>query len=327
MGPTHSARYGLSLPNRGVLIGALTAQDLLDLAAAAEQTEVFHSVWVGDSLIHKPRLEALVTLAGIAARTRHLRLGTVCLATFPLRHPIWLAAQWASLDVLSGGRTILGACIGGGLPGELSPFGMTPAERVGRMTEGIGLLRRLWTEDRVTHQGSYYTIEELSLEPKPIQRPCPIWIASNPKEPLASSALVQRAMRRIGRLGDGYMTDRISPGEFAQRWAFVRETAEASGRDPSRLESAIHLMVNINDDPRRAYEEAKRFLDTYYSYDASPDVMNLWVAYGPPEAVVEKIRCYVDAGCTLPILRFASFDQRSQLELATRHIMPLLRSS
>ena len=324
MGSLHSARYGLSLPNRGVLIGALTPGDLLDLAAAAEQTGFFHSVWVGDSLIHKPRLEALITLAGIAARTGTLRLGTVCLATFPIRHPVWLAAQWASLDVVSGGRTILGACIGGGLHAELEPFGVTPAERVGRMTEGITLLRRLWTEDAVTHHGGYYRIDGMSLEPKPVQRPCPIWIASNPKEPLTSSPLVQRAMARIGRLGDGYMTDRISPGEFAARWAFVREAAGAAGRDPGRLESAIHLMVNVNADPRRAYEEAKRFLDTYYSYDATPEIMDLWVAYGPPDTVAEKIHRYVEAGCTLPILRFASFDQRSQLELAARSVMPQL---
>src|SRR5215475_16133141 len=106
-------RFGLSLPNRGVLFGATSVDELIEVSEAAEASGAFDSVWVGDSLFAKPRLESLVLLSAIAARTRRVRLGTCCLSTFPLRDPIFLAAQWAALDQVSHGRMILGACIGG----------------------------------------------------------------------------------------------------------------------------------------------------------------------------------------------------------------------
>ena len=93
-------RFGISLPNRAVLFG-LPPQVLLETAEQAEASGLFDSVWVGDNFLSKPRLEAIVTLSALAARTKRLKLGTICLASFPLRHPLSLAIQWASLDVLS----------------------------------------------------------------------------------------------------------------------------------------------------------------------------------------------------------------------------------
>ena len=319
-----TVRWGLSLPNRGPLIGATTAEELLQVARAADESDIIDSVWVGDSLLHKPRLEALTTLAVIAGSTRRVRMGTICLATFPLRHPIWLAVQWATLDVLSGGRTVLGACIGGGADWELAPFNVQRAERVPRLREGIAILRRLWTEDKVTFTGRFYRFVDVTLDPKPVQRPCPIWIASNPKAGLAESNVVQRAMRRIGELGDGFMTDAITPQEFAARWSFIRDTAQANGRDTSRMESALHLMVNINADRQAAYQEAKEFLWRYYRFDISRELMELWVAYGPPDEVIAKIRRYVDAGVTTPVLRFAALGQMQQFDRAMRSVLPEL---
>src|SRR5215472_14633664 len=107
-----SVRFGLSLPNRAVLFG-MPVDLLLESAEAADRSGAFDSVWVGDNFLSKPRLEAIVTLSAVAARTRRVKLGTICLATFPMRHPLPLAIQWASLDVLSGGRTILTVCNGG----------------------------------------------------------------------------------------------------------------------------------------------------------------------------------------------------------------------
>src|SRR5262245_46038827 len=107
-----SVRFGISLPNRAVLFG-LPAHVLLEMAERAETSGFFDSVWVGDNLLSKPRLESVVTLAALAARTRRLKLGEVCFASFTLRHPLVVAIQWASLDVISAGRTILAVCIGG----------------------------------------------------------------------------------------------------------------------------------------------------------------------------------------------------------------------
>jgi alkanesulfonate monooxygenase SsuD/methylene tetrahydromethanopterin reductase-like flavin-dependent oxidoreductase (luciferase family) len=146
-------KWGISLPNRGALFGLADVDRLLETAVAAEASGVFESVWFGDSLIHKPRLEAITMLSAVAARTTKVRLGTICMASFPVRHPVLLAIQWASLDQLSKGRTVLGVCIGGGHDGELRAFGVRRDERVGRMREGIELLRRIWADGNVVHEG------------------------------------------------------------------------------------------------------------------------------------------------------------------------------
>ena len=105
--------FGLILANRAVVLGAIKARDLLDQAEQAEASGVFDSVWVGDSLLAKPRLESIALLSALAGGTRRMRLAVGCMATFVHRHPVLLAQQWASLDVLSEGRALLAVCLGG----------------------------------------------------------------------------------------------------------------------------------------------------------------------------------------------------------------------
>jgi alkanesulfonate monooxygenase SsuD/methylene tetrahydromethanopterin reductase-like flavin-dependent oxidoreductase (luciferase family) len=321
-------RYGLSLANRGVLFGVTSVDELLDVSAQADGSGAFDSIWVGDSIFIKPRLESLVLLSAIAARTRRVRLGTCCLSTFPLRDPIFLAAQWAALDQVSNGRMVLGACIGGALPrekaeAEFAAFKVKLSERAPRLEEGITILRRLWTEDHVTYQGRFWEFKDLTLEPKPVQKPCPpIWIATNPKPGLAPPHVVDRAIRRVGLMGDGWMTDNTPVASFKARWDLIRQVARENGRPTDQMESALHLMVNINDDRNAALEESVKFLQTYYSPAMTREYIQGWLAYGPPEAVVEKIKAYVAAGCTTPILRFASWDQKGQLTRALASVMP-----
>jgi alkanesulfonate monooxygenase SsuD/methylene tetrahydromethanopterin reductase-like flavin-dependent oxidoreductase (luciferase family) len=331
--PGATPRFGLSLPNRGVLFGATSVDELLEVAEAAEASGLFDSIWVGDSLFAKPRLESLVLLSAIAARTRRVRLGTCCLSTFPLRDPIFLAAQWAALDQVSHGRAVLGACIGGSLPrekaeAEFAPFKVKLSERGPRLEEGLAILRRLWTEDRVSHQGRFYQFHDLTLEPKPVQKPCPpIWIATNPKPELTTPHVADRALRRVGLLGDGWMTDNTPVERFRERWNLIRQVAREAGRPAASMEAALHLMVNINDDREAAFDESVRFLHTYYSPAMSRDYIAGWLAGGPPAAVVARIRAYVEAGCTTPILRFASWDQKGQLARALAEVLPALTAA
>jgi alkanesulfonate monooxygenase SsuD/methylene tetrahydromethanopterin reductase-like flavin-dependent oxidoreductase (luciferase family) len=320
--------FGLSLPNRGILFGATSVDELLEVAEEADASGAFDSIWVGDSLFAKPRLESLVLLSAIAARTRRVRLGTCCLSTFPLRDPFLLAAQWAALDQVSRGRMVLGACIGGSVPrekaeAEFAPFKAKLSERGPRLEEGMTILRRLWTEDHVTHQGQFYQFRDLTLEPKPVQKPCPpIWIATNPKPELTPSHVMDRALRRVGLTADGWMTDNTPVARFQERWNLIRRVAHEAGRATASMESALHLMVNINDDRSAAFEESVRFLHMYYSPGMTREYIEGWLACGPPAAVVAKIRAYVDAGCTTPILRFASWDQKGQLVRALAEVMP-----
>src|SRR2546421_12118648 len=104
---------GLILANRAVVLGAIKARDLVDITVQAERSRVFDAVWVGDSLLAKPRLESVTLLSALASVTERVRLAVGCMATFVHRHPVMLAHQWASLDVLSGRRAWLAVCLRG----------------------------------------------------------------------------------------------------------------------------------------------------------------------------------------------------------------------
>jgi len=328
------AKFGLSLSNRAVLFGWATLDDLLNAAQTAEASGYFDGIWVGDNLLSKPRAEALVTLSAIAARTQRVRLGTICLASFPLREPLLLALQWASLDLLSHGRTVLAVCIGGGeqdgpqFAHELAVMGVKSHQRVGRLIEGVTLLRRLWTEERVTHTGKYYHYTDVELLPKPVQQPVPLLIASNPKADRIEPAAVDRILRRVATYGDGWQTDATPVDTFRQRFDTIRAYAVRQGRDVSQFESCLHLMVNINDDRERAYREATTFLTSYYGAGAvSRQRTELWLAYGPPEAVIEKIQAYLEAGCTTPVLRFVAPHLGEQLQRCMSEVLPAFRAA
>jgi len=321
---------GLSLPNRGVLFGATTVDELLQLAEDADQSEVFDSVWVGDGLVAKARLESVATLSAIAARTSHVRLGVCCLATFALRNPVIFAVQWASLDVISGGRAALAVCLGAATArsgvnalAELEATGVGRRERVPRFEENLAVLRAVWAGP-TAFDGEFVSFREMELLPRPVQNPCPIWIASNPNPDMLGPERYQAAIDRVGQLADGWQTTVATPPEFGRRWAEIRESAQAAGRDPDALESAIHLMINVDDDVEAARAEARRFLDKYYSMQVDDETLDRWGAYGPPELVLERVSAYVDEGLDVPILRYASFDQQRQMDRATDLLLPEL---
>jgi alkanesulfonate monooxygenase SsuD/methylene tetrahydromethanopterin reductase-like flavin-dependent oxidoreductase (luciferase family) len=321
--------FGLSLPNRAVLFGAITVQDMYEMTELAESSGFFDSVWVGDSLLAKPRLEAIALLAALAARTERMQLGPACLASFPLRDLLILAQQWGSLDVISGGRTIMVPCIGSSIKGaggameqEYRAFKADPGTRVARFEEAIPLLRRLWSEDSVTHHGEWFDYEDVTILPKPAPPAPPIWIASDPA--LAKPHLAERAFRRVARLADGWMTSMGTPDELAQRWQMISGFAREEGRDPSTMHVAVHHMVNINDDRQVAYTEAKTFLDKYYETDSTPERMETWVSYGTPAEVADKIGGYLAAGAGTMILRFASWTPIEQIRRAVDEVLPRL---
>ncbi len=328
------ASFGLTLANRGVIIGIVKASDLIDLAVEAEASGAFDAVWVGDSLLAKPRLESVTLLGALAGATRRVRLGVGCLATFVHRHPVLFAHQWASLDVLSHGRTRLVVCLGG--PNEQSAaqalehavMGIRSHERVGRLEEGIEILRKLFHERNASHHGRFYQFEGVTLEPSPVQNPCPIWIASNPTGltwkggASAPEALVERNFRRVARLADGWMTNKVTPDQFRQQWACITAMARDEGRDPARLGSALYHNININEDRRAALEESKAFLDRYYSANFSAAFVEGWTAAGSPRQCIDQLNAYFEAGLQHIALRLTSWDQREQLKRFLAEVAP-----
>jgi alkanesulfonate monooxygenase SsuD/methylene tetrahydromethanopterin reductase-like flavin-dependent oxidoreductase (luciferase family) len=319
-------KWGISLPNRGALFGLTDVDELIETAKAAEQSGVFESVWFGDSLIHKPRLEAITMLAAVATHTRKVRLGTICMASFPVRHPVLLAIQWASLDQLSQGRTLLGVCIGGAHEGELRAFGVKREERVGRMKEGIQLLRQIWSDDEVMHRGKYYTLEGYNIVPKPVQKLPPIWIAVSPEREQVGDKVVDAAMRRVGVLADGYITMGVTAEELRKRLAVIEETAQEIGKDLSNFEVAIHGMVNIDDDRHAGYLQAKDYFNHYYGPTYPPEsLIKVWLAHGPPKDCARLIQEWIDMGITTPVLRFTAKDQLGQVKRFVEEVLPFLR--
>src|SRR5574341_386836 len=161
--------FGLTLANRGVIIGAVKASELIDMTRKAEESGVFDAVWVGDSLLAKPRLESVSLLSALAAVTSKIRLAVGCMATFVHRHPVLFAQQWASLDVISEGRSWLCVCLGG--PNEQSAaqalehkvMGIEAKERPARLGEGIAILRKLFAEKNVSYAGRFYQFENVTL--------------------------------------------------------------------------------------------------------------------------------------------------------------------
>jgi alkanesulfonate monooxygenase SsuD/methylene tetrahydromethanopterin reductase-like flavin-dependent oxidoreductase (luciferase family) len=321
-------QFGISLPNRAVLFG-YPWEVLQRTAERAEASGCFDSVWVGDNLLSKPRLEAIVALSALATVTKRVKLGTVCLASFPLRDPLLFAIQWASLDVISGGRTMLAVCLGASakagpqFAAELAAMGVPSRERVPRLEEGIALLRRFWGSESVTFEGEIYRYENVDPMPKPIQERVPILLAVNPSR--TDPAVEERALRRVAHLADGWQTDGTPPAVFRDRWQRIRTYAAEEGRADQVTEATLHLMVNINDDADAAYRESVEFLDAYYGIGAiSDERLVSWLAFGPPEAVASKIAAFLAAGCTTPILRFTSPHQLEQIERCIGEIMPLL---
>jgi alkanesulfonate monooxygenase SsuD/methylene tetrahydromethanopterin reductase-like flavin-dependent oxidoreductase (luciferase family) len=324
--PRLPIRWGISLPNRGVLFGLTNLDTIKDTAILAERSGVFESVWFGDSLIHKPRIESIVMLSAAAAWTERLRLGVICMASFPVRHPVLLAIQWASLDQLSKGRALLGVCIGGGHDPELKAFGARRSERVGRLTEGIKILRGIWSKDEFGFEGRYYKLEFQSIVPKPVQEPCPIWIAVSPDRAAVGDAVVDKAMQRVATLADGYITMGVTAEEFERRWEVIERTAGELGKDLANFETSIHGMVNINDDRKAAYDESKYYFSHYYAPGYPPEeLIKVWLAHGAPAECAEMIQSWIDMGITTPVLRFTSPRQIEQIERFINDVLPLLR--
>ncbi len=316
--------FGLTLPNRGVLLGVTTPDQMLEMAEIADRSDLYRSVWVGDSLLGKPRMESITLLSGIAARTRRVRIGPACMASLPLRDPVLLAYQWASLDLLAGGRTVLVACTGivpqagGRVEGEL--YGLQNKDRVARLIEWITLIKRLWTEDNVSFEGEHYRCSGITIEPRPAAKPRPpIWIANNAR---GSRQLIERTHQRVIDHADGWETSLCDPDDLRWRIEDIRRRARDAGRDPASIETHLYHNINVNEDRAAALDESKRFLDLYYTENYDPRFVECWTAAGSPDDCVRHLRAYKELGFDEVTLRIAGWDQFGQLKRVMEEVLP-----
>jgi alkanesulfonate monooxygenase SsuD/methylene tetrahydromethanopterin reductase-like flavin-dependent oxidoreductase (luciferase family) len=320
-------KFGLTLPNRGVVIGATTVAEMIEMAEWADGSAAWDSVWVGDSIFAKPRLDAIALLGALAARTQHVRLGPACFASTPLRNALILAYQWASLDLMSGGRTIFVACQGQPEPGggafdkEFEALGIAPASRMRRMEEAIEIMRLTSARENADYEGQYYKFRNLTVLPRPVQQPLPIWVVSNPQ--MNKPRNVESGYRRVARLGDGWMTTFKPPADIRRSLEMIRGYAGDYGRTlGDHFEVCVYHNINVNENREAALEESKRFLDAYYGVDYHRDALKLWVAMGSPAECIENIRAFVEAGATTITLRLTGYDQRAQFRRVTEDVLP-----
>ncbi|MBM3649045.1 MAG: LLM class flavin-dependent oxidoreductase [Alphaproteobacteria bacterium] len=307
-------KIGYLLPTRErIMEGRDETAALLALAEKAEGLG-FDSLWVGDSLLARPRHDPLTLLAAIAARTRTAQLGTAVLLP-ALRNPVVLAHQVATLDRIAEGRVILGVGIAPDVPNvraEFAAAGVPFDKRVGRMVEGLMLCRALWSGKPVTWpkpgMEGRWTVQSGVLGPTP-HRPGgpPIW----------SAGAVTAARQRAGRLFDGWFPTSARPENYAKEWAEVTAAAKAAGRDPSTLTPAMYVTFSIDDDTRRADDKLNAYLKEYYGVDPQLTRKMQRCFAGTPADAMAVMKSYVDGGVTHLMLRFAG-DHDRHLALAAR---------
>lgn len=330
---TNKATFGLTLSNRALVMRGTPPKDLIDMAVAAEASGRVDAIWVGDSILSKPRVECIPLLGAIAGRTSRVKLGVACMATIAQRNPVLLGLQWASLDVLSDGRSWLAACMG--YPAsqhpmaakELEVMRVASNERPGRMEEMLQALRLLWSEEHASFHGKYYSFDDVNLLPKPVQRPCPIYIAGTPRAGQIGEGGVERALRRIARYADGWMSNQIEVSMFRDYKARLRELLAEEGRDPDSFKTVLYYGVCVNDNRDQAFREAKAFLDAYYHKDFTRQGVEIWTACGPMEHCVACVKEFIDAGVDHVAIRPIGADLNAQFQTYLKHLLPALTAA
>ncbi len=331
--------FGVNLNNREPLIAPdYDLQMLLDLSEVVESSG-FDSVWVGDSLFSKPRYEPLALLAAISQRTSSVKLGTACMVS-STRNPLYLALEWATLDQISGGRTILGTGMGNpeeGVRREFEALGLDYVRRGEIFEEGLAVLRALWTEGAVTFHGRYFDYDGVSFYSgtemgplMPAQTPPPIWVVSNPRlkgdaPPDVIRRRLEAACRRIVLYGDGWMTccRAQHPDELVEQLRWIERAADEFGADFSRLVISYQVTMNIGESEEEARAAFGDYISKYYPELSQAMDLSNWGPVGTPEQIAEWIRTFADAGVDHFICRFGAIDQFGQVERFAGEVLPL----
>ena len=282
---------GLLLPSREALLWA--ESDLAFVIEAARRAEQagYDSVWVGDSLLARPRGEPLTLLAGVAGATARVSLGTAVLLPL-LRHPLSLAHALATLDLIAGGRIIVGVGPGAELPGthaELAALGIPSERRVGVMVNEIERMRRLWRNEE----------PDIQLKPRPFQPGGPpIWLGGGGP----------RMLRLAGTMFDGWLPLSPTPDDYASGLRAVRDAAEGAGRDPDTVSTGVYLTLAVADSPQEAADELDSYIRAYYGVPAEVMARGMACHAGTLESAAEWFAAYRDAGAGHLVVRLARPD-------------------
>jgi probable F420-dependent oxidoreductase len=272
----------------------------------------FDSAWAQEHMLGPaPVLGPVEAMTYAAACTQRLRLGCVVFVS-TLYSPVHLAKSLSTLDQLSRGRVEIGVGTGGPRR-PFAAFGVDPGRYVARFTEGLALMKALWTEPRVTFDGEFWQLKDAAMEPKPAQKPYPpIWFgASGPP-----------ALRRAVRLGDGFFgAGSTSTEKFAGQVGVVREALARSGRPAGEFRIAKRVYIALDSGTGRARDRINHALERLYGH-RSPDIEAAAVA-GPPAECIRELRQVAEAGAEL-ILFTPLFELAEHAERLAAEVIPQL---
>jgi probable F420-dependent oxidoreductase len=271
----------------------------------------FHSAWVVENILGGiASLEPVELLTWASAVTERMRLGSAVLLT-ALRSPVHLAKSLGTLDHLSQGRLIVGVGLGGN-PAVYPAYGLSADRRAARFTEGIRLMKQLWTEPRTTFEGEFWKLQNASMQPKPVQKPHPpIWFGAHHPN----------ALRRTVELGDGFMgAGSLSTAKFAEEVKLLRDLLGKAGRDPDTFPVGKRVYLAIDRDRERAGKRLAEWFGQFYGRPQMAEEVSVW---GPLDECVERLRDVVAAGARLLMLN-PVFDEMEHLEQFASLVAPRL---
>ena len=278
----------------------------------AKQCEAMgcHSMWTIDRIAYD-NLEPLTVLAAAAGATQKLRLGTSVLLG-NLRHPSHLAKIIATLDFISNGRVTLGLGFGS-RESDYKAVEIPYEHRGSRAVEQVQLMKRLWTEDNVTHKGKFFNVANLTVGPRPMQKPHP---------PIWTGGSAETALKRAGTWADGFICGSSAIPDFPSTWEKISGYARAAGRDPNKITKAGLTFMAIDDDQAKAVETVEDYVMRYYGR-LRADIPNTSLV-GSPAAVAERIGAFLSRGLDTLIIGLADPDPR-QLDLFGEKVLPRLK--
>ncbi len=302
---------GIELP-QVFFDGPVDMEHIRKFATRAE-TLGYDSLWLQERIVGDiTMLEPVTLLSYAAAITAKLKLGTSVIL-LPLRNPVQLAKAYSTLDVMSNGRAIMGVGLGGGHLGSHEDlFGYTRNGRVTRFTEAVQIMKLLWTEPKASFQGRYWNFTDVSMEPKPMQKP---------HLPIIFGGHHENALRRSVKYADGWMgAGSSSSGSFIRESARIRDMLAEARRDPTTFHFAKRVYIAVDNDEARAERRIREwFGGRYKNADLGPKV-SIWGSAGK---CTEKIQEIVKAGAQQIVFN-PMFDEIEHLEICAKEIMPHL---
>ena len=269
-----------------------------------------HSMWTIDRIAYD-NLEPLTVLAAAGGATQKIRLGTSVLLG-NLRHASHAAKIVSTLDFISNGRVTLGLGFGS-RENDYRAVEIPFEHRGSRAVEQVQLMKRLWTEDNVTFKGKFYNLENLSVGPKPIQKPHP---------PIWTGGSAEVALKRAGSWADGFICGSSAIPEFPSTWEKIASYAKAAGRDPNKISKAGLTFMAIDEDQSKAVKTVEDYVMRYYGR-LRADVANTSLV-GAPAAIADRIGAFLSRGLDTLIIGVADPDPR-QLDLFGENVLPKIR--